>query len=197
MDDQLIWLGDKKGTFSVKTAYNNYSQVKTAYNNYSQGIDPIMSGPTYLARRQEGLPTLSNLHRINSALDSPNLCYLCGLTEETEDHLLLQCTSAINVWNYFMNFVGGGSPILHTAKEVIVGWKNPPLSAQGKQLWKRLPAAILWGLWKDRNAIAFSGKTFKLQDVIRDIKIDAFNWSRGLDCFKGINTTNLGFSLMS
>ncbi|XP_026458914.1 uncharacterized protein LOC113359510 [Papaver somniferum] len=180
MDDQFIWLGDKKGTFSVKTAYINYSQ----------GIDPIIPFPSYKVwsrawPRRVGfflwkvclnrLPTLSNLHHRNSALDSPNLCYLCGLTEETEDHLLLQCTSAISVWNYFMNFVGGGSPILHTVKEVIVGWKNPPLSAQGKQLWKRLPTAIPWGLWKARNDIAFSGKTFKLQGVIRDIKIDAFN----------------------
>ncbi|KAI3917788.1 hypothetical protein MKW92_031725 [Papaver armeniacum] len=111
--------------------------------------------------------------------------------DETEDHLLLQFPLASRVWNYFINAAGGPSVALNTIRESIVEWTSSPFSAQGNQLWKRLPAAIPWGLWKARNAIAFSGKTFKLHEVIRDIKIDAFNWSKSLDCFKGINTSNV------
>ncbi|KAI3909534.1 hypothetical protein MKW98_013951 [Papaver atlanticum] len=186
MDDQLIWLDDKNGIFSVKTAYNNYSR----------GIDPII--PFHSSKvwsrawpHRVGSFYGNDLYRGNNSFELPNLCYLCGLTEETEDHLVLQCTSVLSIWNYFTNFVGGDSYMLYTFKEVIVVWKNSPLSAQGKQLWKRLSAAIPSGLWKACNVISFSRKTFKLHDVIRDIKIDAFNWSKGLDYFKGINTTNV------
>ncbi|KAI3960930.1 hypothetical protein MKW98_019131 [Papaver atlanticum] len=157
-EDQLIWLGDKKGIFSVKAAYLNYSQ----------GDTPVIPFPSSKKMCLYMLPTLTNLHHRHTALDSPN-----------------------RVWNYFINVVGGTSVVLSSVKEVIVGWKSYPLNAQGNQLWKRLPAEIPWGLWKARNAIAFSGKTFKLHEVIRDIKIDAFNWSKSLDCFKGISTSSV------
>ncbi|KAI3899301.1 hypothetical protein MKW92_024322 [Papaver armeniacum] len=194
-EDQLIYLGNKKGTFSVKAAYVNLSQ----------GTNPAIPFPSSKIWSRawphrvgfflcqvclNRLPTLSNLHKRRSALTSPNLCYLCGAVEETEDHLLLKCPLASTVWNYFISLVDGAS-MLQNVKDVIVGWKSSPLPAQGTQLWKRLPAAIPWGLWKARNAIAFSGKSFKLNDVIRDIKIDAFNWSKGLECVKGINTSNV------
>ncbi|KAI3938886.1 hypothetical protein MKW92_012509, partial [Papaver armeniacum] len=53
---------------------------------------------------------------------------------------------------------------LNSVREVVVGWKCSPRSAQGFQLWKRLPAAIPWGFWKARNVVAFSGKIFKLHE---------------------------------
>ncbi|KAI3902114.1 hypothetical protein MKW92_019218, partial [Papaver armeniacum] len=76
-----------------------------------------------------------------------------------------------------------------TVKDVISDWKEINFSERGRQLWKRLPAAIMWGLWKARNAIVFDGQIFKLIEVIRDIKIDTFNWVKGLHCFKGVNTS--------
>lgn len=79
----------------------------------------------------------------------------------------------------------------NTIRETVVGWKSYPLSAQGNQLWKRLPAEITWGLWKALDDIAVNGKTFKLHEVIRDIEIDAFNWSKSLDCFKGTIKSNV------
>ncbi|XP_026427449.1 uncharacterized protein LOC113323373 isoform X2 [Papaver somniferum] len=194
-EDQLVWLGDKKGMFTVKAAYAHLSQ----------GTNPPISFPSSKVWSRawphrvgfflwkvclNRLPTLSNLHHRRTALHSPSLCYLCGIAEETEDHLLLQCPFSLRVWNYFIGLAGGGT-LLQTVKDVIVGWKNFPFSAQGLQLWKRLPAAIPWALWKARNDIAFERKPFKVNDVIRNIKMDAFNWSRGLDCFKGINTSTV------
>lgn len=89
------------------------------------------------------LLTMSNLHKRRSAVNSPNLCYLYGTVEQTEDHLLLQCPVASRMWNYFIRLVDGGS-FLQNVKDIIVGWKNSPLSAQGIHLWKRFPAAVPW-----------------------------------------------------
>lgn len=136
------------------------------------------------------LPTLNNLHKRYSALTSPNLCYLCGAVKETENHLLLQCPLASRVWNYFISLVDGAF-LLQNVSNVIVGQKNSPFPAQGIQLWKRLRQQFLGVCGKAKNAITFSGKSFKLTEVIRDIKIDAFDWSKGLDCLMGISTSNV------
>ncbi|XP_026378866.1 uncharacterized protein LOC113273346 [Papaver somniferum] len=111
-EDQLIWLGDKKGVFSVKTAYKNYSQctfpiIRFPSSKVWSRAWPHRVGFFLWQVCLNRLPTLSNLHHRNSTLDSSNLCYLCGLVEENEDHLLLQCTADISVWNYLItNFVG-------------------------------------------------------------------------------------------
>lgn len=193
-EDQLIWLGDKKSIYSVKEAYLNYSQGNTPIIPFPSSkvwsrAWPYRVGFFLWQVCLSRLPTLTNLHHRHSALDSPNRCYVCGHVEENEDHLLLQCQSASRIWNYFITAMGGVMP--NTIRETVVSWKCYPLSTQGNQLWKRLPAAILWGLWKARNSIAFNGKTFKVHEVIRDIKIDAFNWSKSLNCFKGIITSNV------
>ncbi|KAI3903985.1 hypothetical protein MKW92_045227, partial [Papaver armeniacum] len=194
-EDNLIWLGDKKGIYSVKAAYLNQIQGTVPVTLFPSSkvwsrAWPHRFGFFLWQACLNRLPTLSNLHKRHSALDSPNICYLCGNSEETEDHLLVRCPSSSCVWNYFTNVVGNPNVTLNSVREVVVGWKFSPISAQGFQLWKRLPAAIPWGLWKARNVVAFSGKTFKLHKVIRDIKVDVFNWSKSMDCFKGINTSN-------
>ncbi|KAI3925542.1 hypothetical protein MKW92_047969, partial [Papaver armeniacum] len=70
------------------------------------------------------------------------------------------------VWNYFINVALGPSVALNTIRESMLEWTSSPFSAQGNQLWKRLPAAIPWGLWKARNAIAFSGKTLNFMKLL-------------------------------
>lgn len=58
-------------------------------------------------------------------------------------------------------------------------------------MWRRLPAAIIWNIWKARNALAFSNKLFREQDMIRGIKIDAFHWAKGKFCFHGVDTSTI------
>ncbi|KAI3866097.1 hypothetical protein MKW98_011618 [Papaver atlanticum] len=165
-EDQIIWLGDKKGLFSVKAAYEYYTQA------WPHRVGFFL-WQAYLGR----LPTMKNLHCRQSHLDSSVLCKLCNNFEESVDHLLINCTRALSVWNYFLDCAKRYGAIQQTVKEVICGWKGFNFSDRGRQLWKRLPAAIMWGLWlwKARNAVIFNGKIFKLNEVIRDIKIDAFN----------------------
>ncbi|MCL7046900.1 hypothetical protein MKW94_015466 [Papaver nudicaule] len=78
-----------------------------------------------------------------------------------------------------------------SVKDLITNWNSRKLPEQGIQLWKRLPAAILWGIWKARNALTFNGKQFKVTNVIRDIKIDAFNWAKSSPCFRNVDTASV------
>ena len=37
-----------------------------------------------------------------------NICFLCEEDEESIDHLLIHCKSAIMLWNLFLSIVGAG-----------------------------------------------------------------------------------------
>ncbi|RZC80538.1 hypothetical protein C5167_043115 [Papaver somniferum] len=70
-----------------------------------------------------------------------------------------------------------------SVERVVVSWKGYNLMEQGKQLWRKLQAAIMWVVWLARNAKFFNSKDIKVPDIIRDIKIQAFNWAKGASCF--------------
>ncbi|OVA06733.1 hypothetical protein BVC80_8729g5 [Macleaya cordata] len=55
-------------------------------------------------------------------------------------------------------------------------WKPKGLPKKGKMLWRFLPAAIYWGIWKARNGVAFEGKEVKVEGLINDIKVQVFFW---------------------
>ncbi|OVA03437.1 hypothetical protein BVC80_205g75 [Macleaya cordata] len=68
-----------------------------------------------------------------------------------------------------------------------ISWKLKGLSDRGKILWRVLPASICWGIWKARNRVAFEGKDVKPEELINDIKVQAFFWVQGKEEFRGVS----------
>ncbi|OUZ99353.1 Reverse transcriptase zinc-binding domain [Macleaya cordata] len=81
----------------------------------------------------------------------PNRCEMCGCCEETVDHLLLHCSVANEVWNFFLGAFSlrWWSPSSPAA--VIHAWSGCTFSKEGKTLWSLIPHAIFRVLWKIRN----------------------------------------------
>ncbi|MCL7024264.1 hypothetical protein MKW94_009991 [Papaver nudicaule] len=196
VDDALIWLGDKRGIFSVKAAYSNYNQgnlQSVAFPNSKVWSHawPHRVGFFLWQACLGRLPTMTNLHQRRTATTQSILCKLCNNSDESVDHLLLHCPAISSIWSYFCGGLIGTTVMLTSVRDFISNWRSHNHPAQGKQLWKRLPAAILWGVWKARNALTFSGKQFKVRDVIRDIKIDTFNWAKSSPCFRNVDTSTI------
>lgn len=94
------------------------------------------------------LPSTALLHHWN-IIDSP-ACAFCGAHED-QDHLLLRCPRARRVW-------------------CLLGWDTAPHLSSFRELWdyRELPdgtepparsaviTAVLWNLWKGRNALVFN-----------------------------------------
>ncbi|XP_026419751.1 uncharacterized protein LOC113315710 [Papaver somniferum] len=119
------------------------------------------------------------------ALDSSSVCQRCSSNVESVDHLLIHCHVVYDIWFYFLRSAGRLSAMPQSVERVVVSWKGYNLMEQGKQLWRKLQAAIMWVVWLARNAKFFNSKDIKVPDIIRDIKIQAFNWAKGASCFAG------------
>ncbi|OVA11765.1 hypothetical protein BVC80_41g60 [Macleaya cordata] len=50
-----------------------------------------------------------------------------------------------------------------------------------------IPAAIIWCVWKERNARIFENMEETLEKILCTIKIQAFRWVSQEDTFKGCN----------
>ncbi|OVA06531.1 hypothetical protein BVC80_1739g14 [Macleaya cordata] len=70
-------------------------------------------------------------------------------------------------------------------------WKPKGLPKKGKMLWRFLPTAICWRIWKARNRVAFKGKEVKMEGLINDIKVQVFFWVQGYDEFKGLSIDHI------
>ncbi|KAF8687329.1 hypothetical protein HU200_043012 [Digitaria exilis] len=105
------------------------------------------------------LPSAALLHH-RCILDSP-LCAYYSATED-QDHLLLRCPRARRVWR-------------------MIGWETAPFLQMFRDLWQmpELPdgdprarsavvTAILWNIWKCRNAFVFRGVANTADTVIKE-----------------------------
>uniref|UniRef100_A0ACD6AM72 Uncharacterized protein n=1 Tax=Avena sativa TaxID=4498 RepID=A0ACD6AM72_AVESA len=97
----------------------------------------------WLARRHR-LPTNDRQHRHNMT-PSP-VCPSCSLDEDV-DHLLVNCFRAREVWRFFSN--GGASP-----SSFLDLWSSRCRSPADTTICM----AILWNIWKRRNALVFNAK---------------------------------------
>ncbi|MCL7049147.1 hypothetical protein MKW94_002162 [Papaver nudicaule] len=193
--DQLIWLGDKNWIFSVKKVYDSAVVLDNPPSFPSSKVWskawPHKVGFFLWQACLGRIATMDNLHKRNMALSSSSLCPMCNGLDESVDHLLVQCSIVSNIWSYFFHSAGRSIVTGRSVREVLVSWKGLDISEQGKQLWRRLPAAIMWVFWLSRNAKVFSGKEIKVPDIIRDIKIQVFNWTKSHSCFSGVNISSI------
>ncbi|XP_026383460.1 uncharacterized protein LOC113278957 [Papaver somniferum] len=102
--------------------------------------------------------------------DWANHCYLCINDEETSRHLLLHCSTAIYIWNFFkvefhLNWV-----LPHSIHTALSTWPCSSIRSRKSLVIKALPVAILWNLWKERNRRAFKNKSSTTAKIIQSIK---------------------------
>ena len=131
-DDQLIWLGNKKGSFSVKSAYYIEMRVVDADSNgesttehsqppFWKKIWHLNSPPKVriFAWRvcKNGLPTMLALQC--SGLNTSGFCLLCDREMESIQHALLLCPHAKHTWaawpNCPLNLSSAGDDIMNIA----------------------------------------------------------------------------------
>ncbi|KAL0007774.1 hypothetical protein SO802_009276 [Lithocarpus litseifolius] len=113
-EDKLIWIGNKKAEFSVKSAYHiAHSMIDSTELGESSSGDPYR----YLWRNLwqlnlpakikifawraciNGLPTFENISK--RGINCYNACPICGQKPEDIMHALLHCVAASLAWSYW------------------------------------------------------------------------------------------------
>ena len=113
-EDSLIWIGNKKGSFTVKSAYHITSSMVDSDKDgesgnartslwkriWHQKIPPklkIFARRTYV----NGLPTMFNLN--HRGIHCSSFCPLCDKAIETTAHAFFHCDHAKLTWAHWHN----------------------------------------------------------------------------------------------
>ncbi|XP_068486340.1 uncharacterized protein [Phaseolus vulgaris] len=102
--DQLLWKGDQKGMFSVKSAYSVLTNHQTPASKESvfSLLWQAKAMPKVLTTAWriliDRIPSRVNLLRRGVPVTS-TLCALCNRLDESSQHLFLECVVAQQVWS--------------------------------------------------------------------------------------------------
>jgi len=168
--DALIWNEEQDGVFSVKFAY--LVLCSQANNDLQDIFSSLWKATTvpkalYTAWRIliGRLPTFDNLIRRGLAISSP-LCVLCKETQETTQHLFLECAYAQRVWLLCFRWLGI-TYVQH--KDILIHFESfhlPHLNAKQNQVWKGVWVTIVRSIWEQRNLVVFKQGTVDVDEIL-------------------------------
>ncbi|KAJ0939192.1 putative reverse transcriptase zinc-binding domain-containing protein [Helianthus annuus] len=103
------------------------------------------------------------------------LCKTCGATEETSQHILIECNFAKRVWEAITDWLK--IPMVNTDRTTAEWLSEISEIQRSRKIRKVIHAIVIEAmsiLWKTRNEKAFSGRQGGLQTVIEDVKEASF-----------------------
>ena len=105
-----------------------------------------------------------------------NACPMCLKDEEIVDHLLLRCKIAMKIWNTFLTWLGCSWVPPNQIQDLFTALKSPIGSHKGKEMWKLTFLAVIWCIWKERNARRFEGTAANGESICGKIKFSVVQW---------------------
>ena len=177
-EDKIIWIGNSRGDFTIKSAYH------LAYNLLeSNGSEECSTGdPCKLIWRKlwhlnlppkikifawraciNGLPKMEAIN--HRGISHSKTCSVCKNEAESLDHALLGCAFSSSVWNLWLE-----NPLsIHGIKNsfldsTIFILSHAPL--QGSELF----FTVAWAIWYNRNKVVHEGCGLTLNQVWQLVK---------------------------
>lgn len=152
-EDELIWLGDSFGYFSVKSLINlvflNSEGTLAAQNLIWKSLAPPRVQLFVWCNAKRKILTRTDLRRRGLlCLDASATCPLCGLEDENIAHLLVTCPTVWRLWCIFLNLIGVSWLVLGSWGEVMESWSLP----KWRLAWITIPIVVVWTIWKERNS---------------------------------------------
>lgn len=101
---------------------------------------------------------------------------LRGREGETINHLFIIVTS----FCIFGITSSGGTVFLGTfpilINELVEAWRMGPFHGHGLYMWRCIPFAILWSIWKERNERIFRAKSTSINALIEVVVLRVVKW---------------------
>ena len=88
-----------------------------------------------------------------------NRCFLCKDDEETIDHLLIHCSRAKMLWNFFLVITDYNWVFPLTVCQFLLAWQSASVGKKRKRVWLVAPLCLFWTLWNERNRTTFENET--------------------------------------
>lgn len=111
------------------------------------------------------LPTRDKLHFVISDLS----CLMCGVTTETQDHLLFQCSLARQVWRRVLNWLCILDDFFSLKDLICWSLRHARIRSLRTKCIKATFACTIYCLWYSRNRKIFEDQVASAQDVVHRI----------------------------
>jgi len=158
--DHLVWRKDPTGIFSVKSAYSilanhqDIGEMKGVFSTLWQAKASPKVLLTAWRVLHDRLPTRDNLSRRGVPVISP-LCPFCNQSEESSQHLFLDCAFAQQVWSRCYRWIGVLGVHNNDIRNHMLNSHLIHLSSKQNQVWIGVWATIIRCIWEQRNLIVF------------------------------------------
>ena len=179
--DYLFWKEDPKGMFSVKSAYSLLVQHQTheATDNVFGLLWQSKATPKILVTAWrillDKIPTNDNLIRRGIQVNSP-LCAMCGLSDESSQHVFLECAQAQRVWSRCYRWIDILGANNKDIRSHFVNFSLVYLSSTQNQVWRGLWAAIVRSIWEQHNQVVFRGGILDADEVFQNAQLWSWLW---------------------
>ena len=162
-EDKIIWVGNKRGEFSVKSAYyvaltvinssdcreSSYGDPRTPlWKRIWQLKIPPKIRIFYWKACVNALPTMLNLRR--RGVNTDGLCPMCGQVVESIYHALFKCAGVKNVWELWKE-----CPMVIRAENMDFSDLALKVLECGSSRDLELLVAVAWAIWCSRNLRVF------------------------------------------
>ncbi|XP_028085475.1 uncharacterized protein LOC114286504 [Camellia sinensis] len=200
--DGLFWSADKSGSFTVNSVYKWCELSPTLPANlkdliWRNAAPPKVQFLGWLVWKGR-IKTTSYLQRIGAInADSDVSCKFCRNELETATHVLLCCPFSWRVWSNIIGWWGVSWVQPGSLTGLFQWWSGFRCKNRLKVLWKILPLAVFWSLWKQRNEITFGDSHVDFKKLCELIKTRIALWFRAYSPSFCYSVNDLVFNLQS
>ncbi|RVW15726.1 putative ribonuclease H protein [Vitis vinifera] len=191
--DARSWSLCSSGLFTVKSFFTALSQMPdsspffpTKFVWKSQVPFKVKAFIWLVAHKKVNTNDLLQLRRPYKAI-SPNICKLCMEQGESADHLFLHCSVTLGLWHRLFQLAKmDWVPPKSISDMMFINYKGFGKSKRGVILWQNASIALIWVVWRERNARIFEDKTRNAGNLWDSIHFLASLWAFCSAGFKGI-----------
>jgi hypothetical protein len=183
-----VWLPEESGVYSVNSSYRVLENlvVEEEGVNVEEGkiFSSLWKSPapskvvafSWLALLDR-IPTRANLARRHSlAPRESTLCVMCDNEEETTVHLFLHCEVALKIWRKMLDWLNINFITPHCLLAHFACWSESSNSRRMFKAFCLIWHAVIWSIWKERNARIFKDQFKNFDEVFDDIMALSWCW---------------------
>jgi exonuclease III len=181
-EDRMCWRGGCQAGFQVKTYYRDIlppSGFTLPWKSiWRTKAPPRVAFFVWTAALGRILTTDNLRRRRVIVLD---YCWLCKSNGESISHLLLHCSYATEIWNFFVNIFGISWVMPFGIVDLLSCWGNGCRNTRIRKVWDMVPLCIFWCIWWERNTRCFEGMERNVLELKGLVLRTLMEWSKAAE----------------
>ncbi|XP_028100422.1 uncharacterized protein LOC114299794 [Camellia sinensis] len=182
-EDSCLWLANPSGSYSVASTWKWWVLLKdpvvdVAVMLWKNIAPPKVKFYSWLAWKDR-LKTSSFLKRIRVLnMEASSVCLLCRIEEETINHLTLSCPVVWNLWSDMVKWWDLVWVLPGSIEALLHWWAGFKFKKVIQPMWKVVPLAVMWSIWKARNDCLFNDKIVDGPELAEMVKLRVALWCK-------------------